>query len=470
MNRRDFLKTSAAAAAGLLLGCSPGPAVGAKRRNLILIVSDALRADHLGCYSSTMPLSPTVDALARRGALFTDVLSSAPLTGASHATLMTGTYQTRHGVVDNSGAIPDKLATLAEVLEAAGYRTGAFVSNVALRPQNLRGIERGFATYNVELPAVERNRPLSFYRVARDTAAAAGEWLGRKSRAPFFLWVHFIEPHGPYEVPEPDLLAPVTNLPRIQGEPPALPVLKSNYLPNGIPAYQVLGDERDPRQYRLRYAARVRYMDKYLQKLLDHLRRLGLEDDTLVAFTADHGELLGEHGYYFMHSTTVLDPVLRVPFVLAGPGVPPGARLSVPVSNADIMPTLLALLGVSAGAAAKQMQGRSLTSVLREGSTEPRPIYALSKHTMESCVRLGPLKYVRSEAANTGREGLFDLAQDPGEFHDVSRSRPSDAAKLKELLAKFMAQNPGVLTGAAANPAPRLSDEDRQRLKALGYL
>jgi len=469
MNRRDFLKTSAAAAAAMLMGCSPRALSGRRRPNLVLIVSDALRADHLGCYGSPMPLSPTIDALGRRGALFTDVMSCAPLTGASHATLMTGAYQTRHTVVDNGGAIPTNLTTLAQVLKGASYQTAAFVSNIALKPANLGGIERGFDPYDVELPTVERNRPLSFYRIAKDTTAAASGWLKQTRGAPFFLWVHYIEPHGPYEVPEPDLLGQVTNLPRIEGEPATLPALKDNYQPHGIPAYQVLGEERDPRQYRLRYAARVRYMDGYVQQLLDAVGRLRSEDNTFVVFTADHGELLGEHGYYFMHSTTVLEPVLNIPLIVAGPGIEAGRRIPVPVSNADIMPTLLDLLGSGSDRLSDQMQGRSLTAMLRGDSAEPNPIYALSKHTMESAVRLGPLKYVRSEGSNTGREGLFDLEADPGEQRDLSRDRPGEAAELKGLLSEFMAQNPGVLT-RMPDAAPRLNEEDRRRLKALGYL
>ncbi|MFB3883102.1 MAG: sulfatase [Armatimonadota bacterium] len=470
MNRRDFLKTSAAAGAALLLGCSPRALFRGKRPNLLLVVSDALRADHLGCYGSPMPLSPAVDALAARGALFTNVMSVAPLTGASHATLMTGAYQTRHTVVDNNGAIPNNLATLAEVLTDEGYRAAAFVSNIALKPEHLAGIERGFDPFNIDLPTVERNRPLSFYRIARDTTSAASAWLTENAGTPFFLWVHYIEPHGPYELPEPELLGRVTGLPDIKGEPASLPVLTGNYQPNGIPAYQVLGDERRPEQYRRRYAARVRYVDGYLSKLLGEMDRLGLQDNTVIAFTSDHGELLGEHGYYFMHGATLTQPVLHVPLVVAGPGIPPGRRIPIPVGNADIMPALLDLLGVPLGKAARQQQGSSLTPLLRDGAGEPRPVYALSKHTMESCVRLGPLKYVRSEDGKTGREGLFDLESDPGEVRDLSAARPADAAKLKGLLDEFMAQNPGVLTNAPADPAPRLSDEDRQRLKALGYL
>jgi choline-sulfatase len=270
-------------------------------------------------------------------------------------------------------------------------------------------------------------------------------------------------------VPEPDVLAQVTNLPRVEGEPAALPVLTDNYQPHGIPAYQALGEERRPQEYRRRYAARVGYMDRYLRKLLHGVRRLGLEDSTLIVLTADHGELLGEHGYYFMHSTTVLEPVLNIPLIVAGPGVEPGRRIPVAVSNVDIMPTVLDLLGLGSDSLSAQMQGRSLTATLQGGSVEPRPVYALVKDTMESCVRLGPLKYVQSEARKTGREGLFDLEADPGEQRDLSRDRPGEAAKLRGLLREFMAQNPGVLT-RMPDAAPRLNEEDRQRLKALGYL
>lgn len=466
MNRRGFLKIAAAA---MLLGCGPKSLSTRRRPNLLLIVSDTLRADHLGCYGAPMPLSPAVDALARRGALFTDVMSCAPLTGASHATLMTGAYQTRHGIVDNRGAIPTDLATLAEVLTDAGYRTGAFVSNGALKPSSLGGIERGFDPYDVELPAAERNRALSLYRIAKDSTAAATAWLEENGDLPFFLWVHYIEPHGPYELPEPDLLGQLTALPRIEGEPATLPVLEGNYQPGGIPAYQVLGEERDPRRYRLRYAARVRYMDRYVQQLLDAVGRLRSEDNTFVVFVADHGELLGEHGYYFMHGTTVLGPVLNIPLIVVGPGIQAGHRIPVPVSNVDIMPTILDLLRIGSGSVSEQMQGRSLRAVLQGEAAQARPIYALSKRTMESSVRLGSLKYVQSEGGKTGREGVFDIQADPAEQRDLARDRPGEAKQLRALLSEFTAQDPGVLT-RSPDAAPRLNEEDRQRLEALGYL
>jgi arylsulfatase A-like enzyme len=240
MNRRDFLKISAAAAASLALGCSPG-ALFRRRPNLILIVSDTLRADHLRCYGSPLPLSPVVDALAGRGIVFADVTTSAPITGAAHATLMTGTYQTRHTVTDNFGHLRDDLVTLAEVLKNAKYETAAFVSSAVLKPEHVYGFARGFGLYNDELPAVERNRPDSYYTDARDTTAAAIEWVGRRHSAPFFLWVHYLEPHGPYEVPDPALLKEIRSVPQVPSEPRVLPLGADNYHPGGIPPYRCSG-------------------------------------------------------------------------------------------------------------------------------------------------------------------------------------------------------------------------------------
>lgn len=469
MNRREFLAASACTAASFLFGCSwhrrqkrnVGP-------NLILVVSDTLRADHLSCCGADPPLTPFIDDLAGRGALFKAAMSPAPLTGAAHATLMTGTYQTRHGVVDNGGRIPKALPTLAQVCWDAGYETAAFVSNPVLDPGELRGIDRGFATYDATLPSVERNRPESLYREGSDTSEAVVSWLRHKAKTPFFLWVHYMEPHGPYELSDLKLRDLVDNLPLIPGEPERLPLLRENCQPGGIPAYQVLGDERDPREYRLRYAARAAYVDRQVGRLLDELQALGLDDDTVVAFTADHGELLGEHGWYFLHGITLYGPVLRVPFVLAGPGVTSGSFAS-PVGTADVMPTMMDLLGIESETAQAHLQGRSLIPVMEGTSREDVPIYAISSRGKEWSVRLGPLKYTMSEENNTGREGLFDLGTDPAETRDISRERPQEAARMRRELVAFMAENQGVL-GGKTTEAPSLSEEERQRLKALGYL
>jgi choline-sulfatase len=211
-------------------------------------------------------------------------------------------------------------------------------------------------------------------------------------------------------------------------------------------------------------------MDEHVGKLLEAVGRLRLTENTLIAFSSDHGELLGEHDYYFMHGITVLQPVVSIPLILAGPGTKPGTRVTVPVSNADIMPTLLDLLGVSSRHAASQVQGRSLAPMLRGESDQARPLFCLVKRTREWCVRLGHLKYTKSDHPNTGRDGLFDLSADPQERQDISSARPDDAAGVAKHLEQFRSENPRVLEGSSTKAAPPLSDAEKQRLKALGYL
>ncbi len=462
MTRRDFLRSSALAAAAFALGCGRRSPSTSHHPNLVLVVCDTLRADHVGCYGSPLGLTPAMDGLAQRGTRFARVMSCAPTTGPSHATLMTGTYPTRHGVIDNYGVMAEGRPTLAETLREAGYQTAAFVSNCVLRPEGIRGIERGFDSYDCTLPSVERNRPSEAYRKANDTTEAVLRWLAREARPPFFLWVHLMEPHGPYEVPDPALLDRVPPAPARAGEPATLPVLADSFAPGGIPAYQLLGKERRPREYRRRYAARVAYVDRYVGRVLEGLPT----GNTVVALLADHGELLGEHGYYFEHGVTLTEPVLRVPLLLAGPGLPAGKQVDLPVSNADLGPTLLELAGVSAKAG---MQGRSLAPVLKGASGETRPLFAVSARGKEWGVRVGDLKCVRREGGGTGREELFDLAADPGEQRNVAGSRAAEAGRLGKLLDGFEAENPG-LFAQAGKLGSGLSPEEQQRLRSLGYI
>ncbi len=470
MTRRDFLLASAALSAGLLTGCGLRLRRRRRRANLILIVSDTLRADRVGCCGSGLGLPPHVDSVARRGIVFTRVLSSAPLTGAAHASLMTGTYQTRHGVVGNRGTVAEGLPTLAGVLQARGYGTAAFVSSNVVTPRHLAGIERGFNLYDDELPDVERNRPSSAYRDARHTTASVLEWLQSQQDDAFFLWVHFIEPHGPYEVPDSSFLELVHDLPHLPAEPASLPVLRGNYGRGGIPKYQVLGDEREPFQYRARYAARTAYVDDHIGQLLSAVNRLGVMDDTVVAITSDHGELLGEHNYYFQHGITVLRPVLHVPLVLAGPGIESARRLSAPVGLVDVMPTVLDLTDMGSEDLAAQMQGTSLQPLLRGGAGDAeRARYAICGRTKEWCVTLGRHRLTLRQTKKGFSAKLVDLQADPEERKDVSATQPETAAKLRGLLDEFMDTAPDLLS-RKPKQAPALSEEDKRRLKALGYL
>jgi len=468
-SRREFLLGSAAGLASLLLGCHGAGTRRSTGPNLLLIVVDTLRADHVGALGCPLPASPCIDQLVRRSVVFERAVSCAPLTGAAHASLMTGTYQTRHGVTGNHGAISDRVPTLAETLKEQGYETAAIVSNPVLTPGNLAGIERGFRDYNTEFPSVELNRQ-STYRDARDTTARAVQWLGRRHRRPFFLWVHYQEPHGPYEVPDRELLTRIGSPIRLPGEPPSLPVLPGQFGQGGIPQYQVLGRVRDPSVYRAHYAARAAYADRFVGELVDHVSKSELDANTVIALTSDHGELLGEHGYYFQHGITALWPVLHVPLLVGGPGIPAGRRITAAVGTVDIAPTLLDLLGISPSAAGSEPDGRSLKPWI-QGQTpaEDIPRFAMCERSLEVCAVVGCHKYTVSVRAGQGSESLTDTDSDPREDHNLLSKEAEMASMLRQRLDPFIGDATSALT-AGRSPMPSLSPEDRRRMKALGYL
>jgi arylsulfatase A-like enzyme len=408
-----------------------------------------------------------MDELARQGTVFEQMVTCAPSTGVAHASLMTGVYPTRHRIADNLGALPEDLVTLAQVCRAAGYDTAAFVSNPVLDAKRVAGIDRGFGLYDATLPSMERNRNEP-YRQAPATTAAVEKWIAGRPKTPFFLWVHLMEPHGPYEVPDAGLLKRFGESSPRPGDPPSLPVLKGNFGPGGIPAYQALGDERDPARYRARYAARVAYVDRYVGRIVEAARRRDLLDHTVVALTSDHGELLGEHAYFFQHGITVLQPVLRIPLIVVAPGLDGGRRISSGASIVDLLPTLCALLGIGSGAAGPQLQGRTLVPLMRgKPEAEPPLRYAICATTGEWCVVSGRHKYTRRGDKGQTEGRLVDLVSDPAESTDVSRRDPATATRLSAALAEFSASAPGLFREP---PRSRLTEEERLRLRSLGYL
>jgi arylsulfatase A-like enzyme len=470
MNRREFLLMCAAGAASPLLGCGNPAPDRRKPRNLILIVSDTLRADHLGCYGSPLDMTPRLDDLARMGTVFTNFMSCSPFTADSHASMMTGSYQTRHTVVNNGGAIPIDLVTLAHVCQREGYETAAFVSNPVLRPAHLVGIDRGFGVYDDALPTMEFNRDLA-YRTAPDTIAAATTWLQRQEGRPFFLWVHLQEPHGPYLVPDPSLLQAIEEMPAIEGEAERLPVLEGrSQQRNGIPVYQVLGTERRPVRYRAHYAARTAWVDRIIGQFIADVRRLGLDRETALAFTSDHGELLGEDHYYFTHGITVLPAVLHVPFILAGPGVEAGRKVGSLAGSTDIMPTLLDMLGLGSQSLLAKLQGRSLApSLSGEHQEEGEPRYAVSARGREWSVMLGQHRYTAFDELAESAGTLARLAPGPEGMRDISAEEPATAARLRAMLQAFIGTAPDLLRHLGQR-SPRMSAADRRRLEALGYV
>jgi arylsulfatase A-like enzyme len=471
MRRREFIQDTGLAAGSLLLGgCGRGaaPSLTSNRLNVLMILSDALRADRVGCYGGLGAATPNVDALADRGVAFSNFLSSSPATGPAHASLVTGTYPTQHGVMLNEGRMNEGLATLAETLGHAGYETAAVISNPVLSRRTGLGIERGFGLYDDEMPSLEKNRGKPF-RAAPETTAAAIRWLEADRKRPFFLWVHLMEPHGPYELPDPSWLEKVGDAAPLPGDPERLGVLETNRGPGGIPKYQVLGVERVPSRYRAHYAARACYVDHHVGQILDAARRKGLDRNTVILFLSDHGELMGERGYYFQHGTTLLRDVLHVPLVIAAPGVAGNARVPDVVGMTDVLPTILDLLEVRWGRLDAQVEGGSLAPLLRGQAARGKATrYAFCQYGRECTAIRGGLKYtVGGEERPAAR--LTNHFSDPLEETDLAPGQPRTASEMRADLDRLLSRAPDLFV-RGKGASRELGEEDRERLRSLGYL
>ncbi|HSD28950.1 MAG TPA: sulfatase-like hydrolase/transferase, partial [Vicinamibacteria bacterium] len=400
-----------AAAGTVLLLFRPRP-----RPNVLLVTIDTLRADRLGCYGYSGAATPVLDALAARGVRFTTSVAHAPLTAPSHASILTGLLPLGHGVRDNgSFVLPPSGTTLAEAFRDAGYGTAAFVSGFPL--DHRFGFARGFETYDDRLLRGRDSRRAPYVeRTAAEVTRAAAEWI-RGARAPWFAWVHYFDPHAPYEPPL-DLAARFASSP---------------------------------------YDGEVAFVDRELGRLL----AAGDPSRTLVLVTSDHGESLGEHGEA-THGVFVYDATLRVPWVMAGPRVPRGRVSPVVARGIDAAPTLLDYAGLRVP---PSMQGRPLRPAADGREMEDAPAYAESLFCK---LNLGwaPLhawRTARWKLIEAPRPELYDLGSDPGETRDVSDGRTDDARDLRSALRRALVARP---PEASSAPGPDV----QERLRALGYL
>ncbi|MCE9638223.1 MAG: sulfatase [Planctomycetes bacterium] len=322
---------------------------------------DTTRPDHLGCYGYARPTSPAIDALAARGVRFDRAWSHAPETGPSLATVLTSRRAPATGVRGNAERLDDSLPTLATVAKASGLRTGAFVSTVLLR-RDVCGFDRGFDVYDDQMtdPCFGHDRA---QRIAERTVDAAVAWLGA-SAEPSFCWVHLYEPHGPYTPPEP---TPALDATRTTLEPQAI-------RKEWVPAYQRVGDSLDAADYVDRYDREIAVMDRHLARLF----AAADPSQTLVVVHADHGEALGEDGYWFRHGSLLHDAALRVPWIVAGPGVAAGRVVGADVRLIDLAPTVLDLAGLqpAEGAEGNDLAGAVRATSGTAGVTPPSTLVA----------------------------------------------------------------------------------------------
>ncbi|REK09462.1 MAG: tetratricopeptide repeat protein [Planctomycetota bacterium] len=389
--------------------------------NVLIITTDTTRADHLGCYGNRGIETPVLDKLAREGILCSNAITPSPSTLPAHSSLMTGLYPYHHGARSNGTFhLVDDVTTLAERLQAAGYRTGAAVSAFVL--DSRFGLDQGFDDYNDDLTRGMKYSPHMFRkRAAELTNEPVAKWLRENGSEPFFLWVHYFDPHAVYLPPEP---------------------FRSRYAD-------------DP------YDGEIAYADSQIGALLAQLEDLGVRDKTLVVYTSDHGEGLGEHGE-FTHSLLIYDGTLRVPLIFHAPsGLPQGKVLDRQTCLIDVAPTVLSLLGLDVP---DEFDGLDLS---RPAPPEPRPLLI---ETMASMVMHGwaPLVGIRRDDYKyilAPTPELYDLRQDPGEEENLHEAQADVTRGLSERLAGFLGEDPYL----AARRAIDLKTLDLDR-EAMGHL
>jgi arylsulfatase A-like enzyme/Tfp pilus assembly protein PilF len=409
--------------AGLILlatsGCPLGPRT--PRPNLLLITIDTLRADHLGTQGSELKATPRLDRLAREGRQFTRAYSATPITLPSHASILTGLNPPEHGVRHNGVyKLPAQIDTLAERLHAAGYQTAAVVGAYVLEAAT--GLDQGFDLYDAEMPKHSSGPTGYDERKASQVTQRASHVLSQMEE-PFFLWVHYYDPHAEYAAPEP-----------FAGRYPDHP-----------------------------YAGEVAYTDSEVGKLLDQLSESDLAN-TLVIATADHGESLGEHGEA-THSYTLYDSAIAVPLIFRGPGVPVGTRVDALVSNVAITPTALSLLGLTAETAPAALD----LSVHWGPTTAPagRGVYSETLATKIDygwaelyALRRGDWLYV-----DAPRPELYDRREDPKQLNNLLK----DSEPFQDPVRELQAALSGMRSREGPKETRRLDPESLQRLQRLGY-
>lgn len=392
--------------------------------NVLLVSIDTLRADHLGCYGHSGIQTPVIDGLARRGVRFTQTTAPTPITLPSHASMLTGLRPPHHGArVNGMFKLDAKAKTLAEILASAGYQTAAIVSTTVLDCRY--GLDRGFGQYDDELDRVGAlTKSEHDQRPAGVTTAIAAEWLRHHGREKFFLFLHYFDPHFPYDPPQP-FAARYASAP---------------------------------------YDGEIAYVDQQLGALLNWLEENGLRARTLVVVTSDHGEGLGDHGEVD-HGMLLHEATLHVPLIVSGCAPVPQGRVVTRLTGlVDIVPTVLALIG------APVPTGLDGVNLLEPPREEPRAIYieTLGSKFFRGWAPLLGVRRADYKFVMAPKPELYDLRRDPKELTNLYATEPRIAARLYALLRDMVGGDPELVTTVQANLP--VTPEVQRQLEGLGYL
>jgi len=412
----------------------PAPAEGC---NVLFITLDTVRADRLGCYGCADAETPTLDRLAKEGVLFEQAMAPVPITLPSHTTMMTGLLPPEHGVRENDDlSLGAGVPTMAELFKAARYETGAFIAAFVL--DEVFGLGRGFDTYDDDMGGAKSStdKRLDKERPADRVVDAALVWLEEKKASRFFCWVHLFDAHAPYTPPDPYA----------------------------------------GRFARKPYEGEIAFADSQITRLVDWLEQSGLTEKTLIVVAGDHGEGLGDHGE-LRHSVFVYDTTMRVPLIVSLPGIfAQGVRVGDPVGLADLLPTIIASVGLAQPA--EPLRGASLLAALRRlddggdrrpengKALKPRAQYGESNYPFDyygwsplRSLTTAQWKYIRAP-----RPELYDRKNDPAEKTNLADRKKDVVHDLDRRLTRMEEAMFQRKTEQLA-----LSDAQRKRLAALGY-
>ncbi len=389
--------------------------------NLLLVTLSSARADRIGCYGNDQIKTPAIDGLARRGVLFSRAVAPAPTTAASHASIMTGLYPSRHGVRgDRLYRLAADHQTLAQALADAGFATGAAVSVFYL--DDRFGFARGFADYDEQVEAKTGGLSSVAWRRGDRTVQPAKDWLTKHAAQRFFLWVHLFDVHRPYQTPPP-----------YAGTYAHMP-----------------------------YDGAVAFADAQLAELLSAIEHLGLADKTLVIVAGAHGESLDQHGEA-EHGYLLYESTLHVPLVMAcGDRLGGGVYVARRVSLVDVMPTALSLLGAPVP---QGLDGTDLTAP----AAEDRVVFAETRKGLIDygwsavyAAYQGPHKYIHAPDPE-----MYDLVNDPFEQSNVIASAGQIAGAVQQRLTETFND---IDPASVAEDVPAISNADLERLKTIGYV
>ena len=433
--------------------------------NVIIILIDAVRADHLGCYGYKrygVTTSPFIDLFAKQATLFFNCYSQSAWTKSSTTSLLTSLYPTIHGAHLHGYELSEELTTLPEVLQREGYVTYGYTANPHLK--RIFNFDQGFDYFDDYMMqdkvcyAAIRNIPIfkgmitsltnkSFGCYDRDNAGVANKrilpWIEKHKDSNFFMYLHYMDPHNPYTPPKPYN----TLYPYIRGDKRSIAIAS--------------------------YDGEISFVDSCIKDLLKKLITLGIYDKTMIILTSDHGEGFIEHDHWY-HGYSIYQEQIRIPLIIKYPNRKPNAEVvTSPVRLIDVMPTIFEILEITKNL--PDMEGKSLVRSNKEG--EMRDVYIdnnlINKNIFKGLIEDNEWKYIFTEASEIkdvsdfGDEELYNIKNDPGERQNLLKIKPDIVKRMRKKLAGYLKY---CKEKEIASSQVSLDYETAQQLKSLGYL